>query len=782
MVVLSTQCLGLAVVAAAADACRWHAIPIDEVAAGLGTDLTRGLSADEAARRLAAYGANVLQEPPAVPLWRKLLRQFQELVIWILLAAACIAGAMGDWADTAAITAIVLVNGIISFLQEERAFKALAALQRMSAPTAKVTRDGGVHAIPARQLVPGDLIALEAGDQVPADARLVEGYALRVQESALTGESTSVEKDPAAVMVVETPLADRRSMVHAGTVVAAGRGVAIVVVTGMSTHLGRIASMLERSSPETTPLQRRLSELGRILIAVCLGVVGLIFLLELWRGGGPGPLWQSGGFGEVLLRAVSLAVAAVPEGLPAIVTVVLAIGVQRMAAANTLVRRLPSVETLGSVTVVCSDKTGTLTRNEMTVREIVTASDGYHVTGGGYAPHGTFVRRVGGSGDANDGVGEEQVVAKNDPELRQLLSIAVRCNNATVQPVGNGGGWEVVGDPTEGALVVVAMKAGIAATDNAEPTVSEIPFDSDRKRMSVLVRRHDGSGLLYTKGAPEAVLPHCVAEQRGAAVVPLTEARRQEILFVAGALAVRALRVLSLAYRGMPAEESVDGNPTSVERELVHVGLVGMIDPPRDEVQAAVETCRMAGVRPVMITGARRQGGRHRHCDGHHRHRRDKGSLRHGAHRRQLRVDRQCHRRRAGHLRHDPEVHALPALVQCRGGDADVCGSDCRLACAAGSDPDPLVESRHRRTAGIGFGAGGRGARHHATAAAAAARAGDPLGPGPGDPCPWGAGGRGGDRRFLVVMAGRRRPSAPRADADVLRGGIRTALLRDRLP
>ena len=588
---------------AAAEAGAWHALPIDEVVVGLGTDVTRGLSAEEAARRLAAYGANVLQEPPVVPLWRKLLRQFQELVIWILLAAAFIAGAMGDWADTAAITAIVLVNGIIGFLQEERALKALAALQRMSAPTAKVIRDGATHAIPARQLVPGDLVELEAGDQVPADARLVEGYALRVQESALTGESTSVEKNPAAVIMLETPLADRRSMVHAGTVVAAGRAVAIVVVTGMSTQLGRIASMLERSAPETTPLQRRLSELGRILIAVCLGVVGLIFLLELWRGGGPGPLWRSGGFAEVLLRAVSLAVAAVPEGLPAVVTVVLTIGVQRMAARNALVRRLPSVETLGSVTVVCSDKTGTLTRNEMTVREIVTASGGYRVTGGGYAPHGTFVRRGGGSGDTDDGVGEEQVVAKNDPELQRLLTIAVRCNNAAVQPVGNGGGWEVVGDPTEGALVVVAMKAGIAATDDAEPTVYEIPFDSDRKRMSVLVRRQDGSRLMYTKGAPEAVLPHCVAEQRGAAVVPLTEARRQEILADGGALAVRALRVLSLAYRGMTPEESVDEDPASAERELVHVGLVGMIDPPRDEVKAAVQTCRMAGVRPVMITG-----------------------------------------------------------------------------------------------------------------------------------------------------------------------------------
>ena len=579
-------------------ATAWYACTLDEVAGQLATDPIRGLAAAEAARRRAVHGANALTEPPAEPAWWKFLRQFQELMTWILLAAAGIAGAMGDWADAAAIAAIVLVNAIISFLQEERALQALAALQRMSAPLAKVVRDGELHAIPARELVPGDRIELEAGDNVPADARLVDGYGLRVQESSLTGESLPVEKGPVDRLPAATPLGDRRSIVHAGTVVAGGRAAAVVIATGMNTQLGRIATLLERSPPETTPLQRRLAELGRLLIVICLTVVGIIFLLELWRGGGIVALWQGGGLAELLLRAVSLAVAAVPEGLPAVVTLVLAIGLQRMVARNALVRRLPSVETLGSVTVICSDKTGTLTRNEMTVREIVTATRRYRVTGGGYAPQGDFLRLT-DQGDA------ERVAAAVDGEtdLHRLLTIAARCNNATVQPAGDGGGWQVVGDPTEGALVVAALKAGIAADDPGTPTVFEIPFDSERKRMSVVVRRPDSVRVLETKGAPEAVLPYYISELREGAAVPLTADRRRQILAASTALADGALRVLSLAYRDLPMEETIDSRPAHVEHDLVHVGLVGMLDPPRDEARRAVERCRTAGIRPVMITG-----------------------------------------------------------------------------------------------------------------------------------------------------------------------------------
>jgi Ca2+-transporting ATPase len=572
----------------------WHALPVATVVSRLETDADHGLTAAEAARRLARHGPNVLREAAAEAWWWKLLRQFRELVIWILLAAAVIAGLMGDWADTAAIAAIVLVNAIIGFLQEERAARALAALQGMSAPLAKVLRDAAVHPVPARELVPGDRIELEAGDSVPADARLVASYGLRVQESALTGESEPVEKEAAATLAEETPLGDRRTIVHAGTVTAAGRAEALVVATGMETELGRIAGMLERGEPETTPLQRRLGELGRVLIVVCLVIVGIVFLLEVSRGRD---------LHEVLLRAVSLAVAAVPEGLPAVVTVVLAIGLQRMVSRNALVRRLPSVETLGSVTVICSDKTGTLTRNEMTVREIVTATGHYRVTGGGYAPQGAFLV-IADPGPAATTVADtgDPIAPQAVPDLHRLLVVAARCNNATVQPKREGG-WEVVGDPTEGALVVAALKAGVPREDPNEPVVFELPFDSDRKRMSVVVRRADGTRSLDVKGATEAVLPRCVGERRDGATVPLDDERRQEILASADVLAGRALRVLSLACRELAADEPFEPDAERAERDLVHVGLVGMIDPPRDEAGQAVERCRSAGIRPVMITG-----------------------------------------------------------------------------------------------------------------------------------------------------------------------------------
>ncbi len=564
----------------------WYALPIADVVVRLATDPDRGLSMAEAERRRVEHGENVLRERPPDAWWWKLLRQFREFVIWILLAAAVIAGAMGDWADTAAIIAIVLVNAIIGFLQEERALRALAALQRMSSPIAKVVRGGELRPVPARELVPGDRIELEAGDSVPADARLLEAFGMRVQEAALTGESEPVEKKPAGPLPDATPLGDRRSIVHAGTVVAAGRAAAIVVATGMGTELGRIASLLERSPPETTPLQRRIAELGRLLIVICLAVVAVIFVLELARGGRTT---------DVLLRAVSLAVAAVPEGLPAVVTVVLAIGLQRMVARNALVRHLPSVETLGSVTVICSDKTGTLTRNEMTVREIVTARGHFEVTGGGYAPQGEFLA-AGGS------AGSRPITAAAQPDLHRLLLIAARCGNASVQPE-SGGGWRAVGDPTEAALVVAALKAGIAGEDAAEPVIFEIPFDSDRKRMSVVVRQPGGGRVLETKGATEAVLPRCAAELSNGEIIPLIEERRGVILAAAAGMANRALRVLSLACRELPADEPLDGSPDDRERNLVHVGLVGMIDPPRDEARAAVQTCRSAGIRPVMITG-----------------------------------------------------------------------------------------------------------------------------------------------------------------------------------
>ncbi|MFM8735588.1 MAG: cation-translocating P-type ATPase [Pirellulales bacterium] len=568
----------------------WHAGTLGGVAARVGTNLATGLPADEATRRLAEVGPNALSEPAPRPWWHTFAAQFRELVIWILGLAAFVSAALGDWADAAAITAIVLLNAVIGFMQEDRAQRALAALQRLAAPMARVIRDGGRISIPSRELVPGDLIDLEAGDHVPADARLVAAFGLMVQEAALTGESTAVVKEPADDLPEPTPLGDRRSMVHAGTVVAAGSGMAVVVATGMATEVGRIAGMLEHAPPEPTPLQRRLAGLGRILIAVCLVVVAAIFLFEVIRGGGLARLWQTGGLTDLLLRAVSLAVAAVPEGLPAVVTLVLALGLQRMVARNALVRRLPSVETLGAVTVICSDKTGTLTRNEMTVRRIVTAAADVRVTGAGYEPRGGFLTAAGGP------------ASSGDPDLHALLGIAARCSTASLQPPVDGGGWQAVGDPTEAALVVAAAKAGIPATDPAEPVIFEIPFDSTRKRMSVVVTT-PGGRRLATKGAPEAVLECCVAEQREGQVVPLSGERRREILAVADGLARDALRVLSLAWRDLHAAEPLDADPARTERGLVHVGLVGMIDPPRDEARVAVARCRSAGIRPVMITG-----------------------------------------------------------------------------------------------------------------------------------------------------------------------------------
>jgi len=572
----------------------WHSLTVAEVAARLESDAIAGLTPAEAARRLAAWGANALAEVPAVPWWWRLARQFQEVVIAILVVAAIVAGFLGEWADTAAIVAIVIINGLIGFLQEERAQRALGALRRLAAPNARVVRGGQALVVPAREVVVGDLVVLEAGDHVPADARLVEAHGLTAQEAALTGESLPVVKDAATPLPAELPLGDRATLVHAGTVVASGRGAGLVVGTGMRTQLGGIAGLLESTPPESTPLQRRLGELGRVLIVVCLVIVAVISGLELVRGGSPA---------DVLLRSVSLAVAAVPEGLPAVVTLVLALGLQRMVARNALVRRLPSVETLGCVTVIGSDKTGTLTRNEMTVRAVVTPLCEYHVTGVGYAPRGEFLME-------SERVPEATTLSKRpadpgvDSQLRRLLTIGARCNNAALSPAADGDDrWEVVGDPTEGALLVAAMKAGVAIHDPGETVVYELPFDSDRKAMSVVVRKGDGSLIVYTKGAPEALLDRCTHEDRGAGPEPLTPERREAILARNAALAARALRVLALAWRPVAASPGPDEAAAGIERGLVFAGLVGMIDPPRDEARTAVATCAAAGIRPLMITG-----------------------------------------------------------------------------------------------------------------------------------------------------------------------------------
>ncbi len=544
----------------------------------LATDLERGLTAAEARARLMRDGPNKLAEATPPPWWRNLLEQFNQLVIWILIAATILSGVLGDWLEAGAIFAIVVLNAILGFFQERKAEEALSSLRKLSSPGARVLRDGALHDLAAEELVRGDVVELEAGDRVPADLRLTSNFALKIQEAALTGESVPVEKDAPAILPDESTIAERVNMAFMGTSAVAGKGRGVVVATGMQSELGRIAGFLQTEDDEATPLQKRLEELGRVLIFACLALVVIIFVLQLARGER---------LANTVLLAVSLAVAAVPEGLPAVVTIALALGLQRMVKRNALIRRLASVETLGSVTVICSDKTGTLTRNEMTVTEIVTGSQHYQVKGSGYAPEGEFQNARGA-----------RVEPRNEPELERALEIGLWCNNSQLEaPDERENRWRVVGDPTEGALVVAARKAGLHR--NAErAVVHEIPFDSARKLMSVVVRHGAETGAIYTKGAPETLLERCSFEQLPNEVIPLSTARRAELLQESQAMAERALRVLGLAWR-----EADESSMTGGEHELIFAGLAGMIDPPRDEARRAVARCKSAGIRPVMITG-----------------------------------------------------------------------------------------------------------------------------------------------------------------------------------
>ena len=554
-----------------------HDLSADEVVAAMIVNLAAGLTDDEAARRRERFGANRLPEAKGRPWWIKLAAQFNQLVIWMLIVAALIAAYAGDVLEAPAILAIVLLNGILGYVQEERAERALESLRKLSIPSARVRRGGAVRSLSAYDLVPGDVVLLEAGDSVPADARLIEAFSLTAQEAALTGESAPVAKDARQAVAESAGPADRTNCVFFGTTIAAGKATAVVTATGIATELGKIAGLLARERHDPTPLQKRLEQLGRVLAAACLAIVAVIAALLLRRGM---PLT------EVFLPAVSLAVAAVPEGLPAVVTVALALGLRRLVRRNTLVRKLPSVETLGSVTVICSDKTGTLTRNEMTVRKLVVGATSFHVTGTGYAPEGDF---------RTDDEAEPAAAVADDLDL--ALDIGRRCNNAEVVRNGDPPQWRVLGDPTEGALVVAAMKR--RSTDHAAGVVEhEIPFDSTRKIMSVVLRRHDGRRVLYVKGAPEAVLHRCRTRRLAGRVLPLDDDVRRDILQHDARWAEQALRVLALAYRDQPPTDDAD-----LETDLTFVGLVGMIDPPRDEARRAVALCRQAGIRPVMITG-----------------------------------------------------------------------------------------------------------------------------------------------------------------------------------
>ncbi len=570
----------------ASSALAAHALAVEQVIATLGTSADTGLSDDVARQRLEEHGPNELPQAPAESAWMRLARQFKDLLIWILIAAAIISGLLGEWIDAGAIMAIVFLNGILGFIQESRAERALMALQHLASPQARVIRGGMLQDLPASQLVPGDRIELEPGDRIPADARLIHSAGLRVEEAALTGESVPVDKNHQPILPPDAPLGDRINMVYSGTAVTAGTGSAVVVATGINTQIGQIAGMLQQHRPEPTPLQKRLAELGRMLMIVVLAVVGIMLVMQVMRGG---PLV------EAFLLSVSLAVAAVPEGLSAVVTVALALGLQRMARRNALIRHLPSVETLGAVTVICSDKTGTLTRNQMTVRRVYAGGRWYGVRGAGYEPVGDFIRAP--SADPSDDAAEESPLDPTEsPDLQHALRIAAWCSHAHVHHDPQTDQWTLVGDPTEGALVVAAMKAGLEPPDREHNIVHEIPFSSDRKAMSVVAREQDGSLMMYTKGAPEVVLGKCTHERIDGEVRPLSDDRRREILDASQAMAEAALRVLALAYRPVNAE-------CQEESDLIFAALAGMIDPPRAEARVEADRCQQAGIRPVMITG-----------------------------------------------------------------------------------------------------------------------------------------------------------------------------------
>ncbi len=559
----------------------WIDQPLPEVAEQFAADIHHGLSSEEALKRLAQQGPNELSKTRGISPLALFVGQFKSLVIWVLIGAASVSIALGEWIDGIAILTIVILNAIIGFFQEYRAEKAAAALARLAAPKARVIRDGHADVVATAEIVRGDILLLEAGDLVAADARVLDASQLRANEAPLTGESQPVEKR-VTILPKETPLADRHNMVFLGTSIVGGSGRALVVATGMDTEVGHIARLLQTAGTDETPLQRRLDRVGRRLLWICLGIVALVFGLGLLRSNEPF---------ELFLNAVSLAVAAIPEGLPAVVTVALALGVQRMVRRNALVRRLPSVETLGCAQVICTDKTGTLTVGAMTARKIVTQERMFSVTGEGYHPIGSFVCE-----------GREQ---REDPVLFALLWAAVACNDAELTV--RDGRPEIVGDPTEGALLVAAAKWGInrAAVETEMPRLAVLPFDSERKRMTV-IRRWEEETRAFVKGAPEVILERCTGIRTREGVRPMTAEDRAAMICASELLASDALRVLAIAERVL---ESFPDRPpelldeADIEQDLVLLGLVGLQDPPRGEVREAVAKCKRAGIKTVMITG-----------------------------------------------------------------------------------------------------------------------------------------------------------------------------------
>jgi len=563
----------------------WHNLTTAQVLQELGTDLQKGLTSDQVQQRAARYGPNQLREGKVISPLALLAEQFTDFIVLVLIGAAVVSGFLQEWVNAIAIIAIVILNAILGFLQEYRAERALAALKKLAAPTALVTRDGKTVDIPSTDLVPGDLIQLRSGDLVPADARVVDAHNLNVEEAALTGESTAVDKVAVDSLDQDTAMADRVNMAHAGTVVVQGRGHAVVVETGMRTQLGRIAGLVQQIEEEETPLQKRLDQVGRFLVYITLVVVAIVFIVGILRGDNPV---------EMFLVAVSLAVAAVPEGLAAVVTIALALGMRRMVRRNALIRKLPAVETLGAATIICTDKTGTLTENEMTVREVVLPDRIVTVTGEGFTTHGDF---------RQDG---HPIDPDNDPQLRLALTIGALCNSSELQHISETH-FHVVGDPTEGALLIAAEKAKLGETLADEyQFVAELPFDAMRKRMTVIAahrseNQRDVEEIAFVKGAPETVIPLCTRLQDNDHIIPFDPAARKRILETNAHRAAQARRLLAVAYRRLidPESHSIE----TVEENLVFVALVGMMDPPRPEAQDAVLQAQRAGIGVAMITG-----------------------------------------------------------------------------------------------------------------------------------------------------------------------------------
>ena len=596
----------------------WHSMTAAEAASALESNLEEGLTAEQVRKRREQFGTNELREAPGRSFWRMLLDQFNQFLVIILIIAAIVSALIGwteynrtgeitEFIDAIAIMTIVILNAILGVVQEGRAEEALAALKKMSAPNARVLRDGYTQTIPSTELVPGDVVILETGNYIPADVRLVESVNLRIEEASLTGESVPVGKDARDVLDPEAGLGDRHNLAFMSTVITYGRGRGSVISTGMDTEIGKIAEMIQSYEEEPTPLQVKLDQLGRTLGIITLVICGLVGVLGVVRGTQLDVLFSQGFsayFGleetipqlvEMFMVAVSLAIAAVPEGLPAVVTIALALGMQEMVRRNALIRKLPAVETLGSATAICSDKTGTLTQNEMTAVQMYVDRSLLTITGEGYRPDGEFR-------DSGQAVGLEGY-----PGMRLLLRAGLLCNDSRLEEINEDGQaqWRIAGDPTEGAFVVAAAKAGYYQDSlGAEyPRVAEIPFDSDRKRMTTFhPDPRYGDSVAYMKGAPDVVLGLCDRVLEDGVRRPLSDERRRNILEENESLAANALRVLGVAFR--PIETVPDNpQPDSCETEFTFVGLLGMIDPARPEVAQAIATARHASIETVMITG-----------------------------------------------------------------------------------------------------------------------------------------------------------------------------------